>query len=177
MKLRPKIFILFLFSPKFASLFLSWTSGPVVACFYYQHLYTRFQTPNCSFEQSRSCTLAFLSWVSLVQSEFEVASKDFYTVSSQSSLLFSLTVSVSPSSVFSFPIHQSSVVVSRSSVKFRLYNSTGNCVTRSWWSRVWMNRFQRLGKKATVTLLDWVYSQNKQSLKEQIITQLQKQIL
>ena len=36
------------------------------------------------------------------------------------------------SSVFFFPIHQSSVVVFRSSVKFRLYNSTGNCFSRSW---------------------------------------------
>ena len=32
-------------------------------------------------------------------------------------------------------------------------------------------------KKVTVTILSWVYSQNKQSLKEQIITQVQKQIL
>ena len=32
------------------------------------------------------------------------------------------------SSVFFFPIHQSSIVVFRSSVKLRLYNSKGNCV-------------------------------------------------
>ena len=34
------------------------------------------------------------------------------------------------SSVFFFPIHQSSVVVFRSSVKFRLYNPTGDCSSR-----------------------------------------------
>ena len=82
----------FFFSPKYASVFLSWTSGPVVACFYYQHLYTRCQTPNCSsIEQSRSCTLAFPSWTFLVQSEFyETASKDFYTVSSSVQICLSV---------------------------------------------------------------------------------------
>ena len=34
--------------PQVLYCFLSWTNGPVVACFYYLHLYMRFQIPNCS---------------------------------------------------------------------------------------------------------------------------------
>ena len=50
----------------------------VVACFYYQHLYTRFQTSSCSsIEQFCNCTSAFLSWIFLVQSGYEAASKVF----------------------------------------------------------------------------------------------------
>ena len=71
-----------------SSLSLRWTNGPVVACFYYQHLYTRFQTSSCSsIEQSRNCTSAFLSWIFLVQRGFEAASKVFILFHSQSSLL------------------------------------------------------------------------------------------
>ena len=53
-----------------SSLSLSRTNGPVVACFYYQHLYTRFQLPVvlqlnqkvvCLYYQSRDCTSVFLS--------------------------------------------------------------------------------------------------------------------
>ena len=142
--------------------------GTLVVCSYYQHLYARFQTSNCSSIEPNvacfyyqfllmnisipfSCNVdmklrqnslhlnlyramldwrcvqslilcllslpcwttcpqvlyCFLSWTSCNR-----CFQSFYTVSSQSSLLFSLTVSVFPSSVFSFPIHQSSVVVS-----------------------------------------------------------------
>ena len=66
-------------------------------------------------------------------SDVPLANEDDSKVSrlfSSQFLLFSLTVSVSLSSVFSFPIHQSSVVVFRSSVKFRLYNPTGDCSSR-----------------------------------------------
>ena len=69
-KLRPKFLDCSFSVSSYASVFLSRTGGPVVACFYFQYMYA-FQIPNCSsVEQSRNCTLEFLSWVFLVQNEF-----------------------------------------------------------------------------------------------------------
>ena len=76
-----------------SSLSLSWTNGPVVACFYYQHLYTRFQTSSCSsIEPKGSLSLLPIPWLHLSVPQLNLPCakwiwscvQSFYTVSSQS---------------------------------------------------------------------------------------------